>query len=92
MNSQIISKLNSIEDQLRGNSKPLSLPEAADYLNISKSYLYKLTHKNKIPHYKPNGKKIYFLEKELNEWLTQNRVKGEAEIEKEALKYFTKKN
>ena len=88
MNNQILSKLTFIEDQLRTNSRPLSLPEAADYLTISKSYLYKLTHKNKIPHYKPNGKKIYFLEKELNEWLTQNRVKGDSEIDREALNYI----
>lgn len=86
MNSQIISKLNSIESQLKQNSEPISLPAAAQYLNISKSYLYKLTYTNRIAHYKPNGKKIYFLKSELYQWLTRNRVKDHAEIEREALK------
>ena len=30
------------------------------FLNLSKSYLYKLTSGNLIPHYKPQGKMLYF--------------------------------
>jgi len=33
----------------------LTSEEAAKYMGISKSYLYKLTMRQQIPHYKPMG-------------------------------------
>ena len=57
MQQEILNKLTTIENLLKGQTeKPLTLNEAAQYLDISKSYLYKLTCSNKIPHYKPNGR------------------------------------
>ena len=38
----------------------LTSDEAAEYMGISKSYLYKLTMRKQIPHYKPMGKMCYF--------------------------------
>jgi excisionase family DNA binding protein len=88
----ILEKLSQIQNQLSENTdKPLPLQEASKYLNISKSYLYKLTCKQQIPHYKPNGKKIYFKRTELEEWLLKRRVKPVDEIEQEAIDYVTKK-
>lgn len=52
----------------------LTSDEAAAYMGISKSYLYKLTMKKLIPHYKPMGKMCYFNRKELESWLQSNRV------------------
>ena len=52
----------------------LTSDEAAAYMGIPKSYLYKLTMKRLIPHYKPMGKKCYFNRKELERWLQSNRV------------------
>jgi len=52
-----------------------SSEEAALYLNISQSSLYKLTSKLQIPHYKPRGKMVYFDKKELIKWMKQNHVK-----------------
>lgn len=51
----------------------LTSDEAARYMGISKSYLYKLTMSGKIPHYKPMGKMCYFNRAELEQWLQQNR-------------------
>ena len=45
----------------------LSFDEASRFLNLSKSYLYKLTSGNLIPHYKPQGKMLYFEKAELEE-------------------------
>ena len=56
------------------NKEFLSFKETAAFLDLSESYLYRLTHLNKIPFYRPLGKKIYFKIKELNEWLSQNKV------------------
>ena len=38
----------------------LTTAEASAYLGISESYIYKLTSLKQIPHYKPNGKLVYF--------------------------------
>jgi excisionase family DNA binding protein len=65
--------------------------EACTFLDYSKSYLYKLTHTRMIPHFKPNGKKIYFKRTDLEAWLLRNRVKTADEIEQEAIDYTMKK-
>ncbi|QOJ27950.1 MAG: helix-turn-helix domain-containing protein [Ignavibacteriales bacterium] len=61
----------------------LGAEEAAEFLNISKSHLYKLTFKNRIPYYKPGGKLIYFKREELSEWVKRGRVKTLEELEAE---------
>ena len=43
----------------------LTSDEAAVYMGVSKSYLYKLTMRKQIPHYKPMGKMCYFNRAEL---------------------------
>lgn len=67
----------------------LSLVEAAQYLGVSKSNMYKLTHTRAIPFYK-FGKRVIFYTKELDEWIKQNaiRVKTRDEIEREASEYI----
>ena len=40
----------------------------------TESYIYKLTSLKQIPHYKPNGKLVYFNRKELCEWAMRNQV------------------
>ncbi len=47
----------------------MSVKEAAYYLSMSISALYKLTASGAIPHYKPNGKKIFFDKEELDAWI-----------------------
>ncbi len=69
----------------------LTSDEAARYLGISKSYLYKLTMQQKIPHYKPLGKMCYFNRGELEQWLQSNRVSTEVEINQQAQQHCTKK-
>ena len=84
----ILEKLIIIENLLKGQTeKPLTFDEAARYLDVSKSHLYKLTSANKIPHYKPQGKRLYFAKSELAEWLLQNPVKTIGAIEQEADDY-----
>jgi excisionase family DNA binding protein len=57
----------------------LTFDEACDYTGISRSYLYKLTAKGKIPHSKPNGKLLFFEKTQLVEWLLQNKVSSPRE-------------
>jgi len=69
----------------------LTTEEAAKYLGISKSYLYKLTMQQKIPYYKPLGKMCYFNRVELEQWLQNNRISTDDEINQKADQYCMKK-
>lgn len=74
----------------------IPLNEAAEFLKISKSCLYKKTSQKQIPYYKPLGcKRIYFRKAELEEWLLSNKVKTVAELENNTENYLlqnSKKN
>ena len=93
----IIEKLNSIEALLKSMSRVengnvtvteiLNVDEAAKYLSVTKSHIYKQTSQNEIPHYK-RGKKIYFKRSELYEWLTNNRITTKEEIDRMATEYI----
>ncbi|MAT39808.1 MAG: hypothetical protein CL946_09415 [Ectothiorhodospiraceae bacterium] len=93
MENQLNSRLNAIEEKLEDLSASqrdvLTFQQAAKYLDFSPSFLYKLTSQGRIPHSKPNGKRIYFDRRELDRWLLQNPVKTQDEIEADALS-FTK--
>lgn len=69
----------------------LTSDEAAKYMGISKSYLYKLTMRQQIPHYKPMGKMCYFNRAELEKWLQSNRVSTDSEIAQQANAYCMRK-
>jgi excisionase family DNA binding protein len=91
MKTEILQKLDEIKELFKAQRiKPFTFNEAAEYLDISKSYLYKLTSQGKIPHYKPYGKKIYFDKVTLDQWVFSKPVKGTADIEAEAIKYLSK--
>lgn len=78
------------QDSTFAQKEVLTSDEAARYMGISKSYLYKLTMKQAIPHYKPMGKMCYFNRAELVEWLQQNRVATTTEIDDRANRYLMK--
>lgn len=69
----------------------LTSDEAARYMGVSKSYLYKLTMRQQIPHYKPMGKMCYFNRAELEQWLQQNRCATATEISDRAAAYVARK-
>lgn len=60
------------------------IKSAAMYLGISTSHLYKLTSSGAIKHYKPGGKKIYFFQKDLDDYIRSGEVKTNDELETEA--------
>ena len=67
----------------------LTLEEAALFMGISKSSLYKMTHKHELPFYRPNGKLIYFEKAELVKWMRQNRSMTEEEIKETAIQQMS---
>jgi len=89
--TKIEDQLNRIEKILtEQKDQPMSFAEACKYLNVSKSYLYKSTHKNLIPYYKPGGKKIFFSKKDLNEWIFKYRIKSDSELDQIVTEKYSK--
>ena len=85
----VIQKLNNIEKMLSDKfDEVLNFEQACQFLNVSRSYLYKLTSTRSVPHFKPRGKQVYFSKAELTEWLKQNPVKTSSEIDQEASDYL----
>ena len=86
----ILQKISTLEELFkRKDDKPLTFKEACAYLGYAPSYLYKLTYRNVIPHYKPTGKMIFFSKNEIDEWIFKSSPhlsplpKGEEEFEKD---------
>ena len=86
---KLYRKLRKIEKLLiKVDQTPLPINKAARYTGLSKSHLYKLTHLNTIPFYKPEGKRIYFLKFDLDKYLLRNRISTKEEIENKASNYL----
>jgi len=88
MEKSIEMRVAELEKQVFQTKNVLSFEEASRFLSLSKSYLYKLTSGNLIPHYKPQGKMLYFERAELEAWLRRNPVKTQTQIEAEAQQYL----
>ena len=92
---EILKRLEKIESLLESQTlvrkDVLNINEASEYLELSPSHLYKLTSTDAIPHYKPNGKKIYFKRSEIDEWLLRNRNTTQEEVDARATDYLIQK-
>ena len=66
---EIFKITDELEQTIFHTKNIFSFDEASKFLNLSKSYLYKLTSGNLIPHYKPQGKMLYFEKEELEAWV-----------------------
>ena len=86
------SRVQTLENLCYSAKEVLNLEEAASFLGIAKSTLYKMTHENRIPFYKPAGKLIYFEKSVLLEWIRSNRIMSESELQEEARKKLLELN
>lgn len=83
-------ELKQVADLITANTifctkEVLTSDEAARYLGVSKSCLYKWTMTRQIPHFKsPTGKMCFFNRKEIEGWMQSNRVQTDDEIEAQA--------
>lgn len=70
---------------MENNNKTfIGIDEAAAYLGVKKTSLYNKCYRKQIPHYKPNGGKIYFRTDELDRWIAAGRVATDSEIKTKA--------
>ena len=92
MEEKILEELNTIKCYtLLAAKNVLTLNDVALITGLSKSHLYKLTCSRQIPHYKQNGKQMYFDKAEIEAWMKQNRVNTQAEAEQTAINYVVGK-
>ena len=68
----------------------LTLDDVSLLTGLSKSHLYKLTCNRQIPHYKPNGKQLYFDRAEIEAWMKQGKVNTIDESEQMAAVYLAR--
>lgn len=96
--NRLFEKLDSIEKLLneKGGSiavepeRLLTLNQAADFLSLKPPTLYGLVHNQRIPVCK-QGKRLYFSQKELIDWIKAGRKKTTAQISLEAEAYLKTK-
>lgn len=79
---QILSeRLERIEVALtQKNDEVLNANQAASYLDISLSHLYRLTSERRLQYYKPGGGRIYFRKSELDAYILARPVSTREEI------------
>lgn len=86
---EIMEKLDRIERySLLAAKNVLCLNDVALITGLSKSWLYKATSSHQIPHYKPNGKQVYFDRVEIEEWMKQNQIATTQETDQKATNYM----
>ncbi len=91
----LLKRLDEIERLIKSQSiaqkKVFTFSEACDYCGYTASHMYKLTGADTIPHYKPNGKMIFFLRSELDAWLLRNRNVTLEEVREMEASYLNQK-
>ena len=71
---ELQKRMDAVEDILDNTKEVLSVEEAARFMDIARSSLYKMTSDRSIPFYRPNGKMIYFEKADILEWIRKSRV------------------
>jgi excisionase family DNA binding protein len=80
----ILTKIDDLSAKLDVSiDKPLTLEEAADYMGITPSGLYKLNLKRAIPYSKP-GQRIYYRRSDLDAYMMSKRISSAEQIDTQA--------
>ena len=83
-------RVETLEDMLEAGKEALTVEEAAKFMGMARSSLYKMTSDQTIPFYRPNGKMIFFEKSDILSWIRKNRVSSREEIEEEARLHMQK--
>ena len=68
---------------------PVSIKRISEVTNLATQTIYGLVSARKIPHFK-QGKRLYFFEDDVIEWIKSGKRKTEDEIRTEAINYKKK--
>ena len=87
----IADRLDRLEQLLQGAADaPMTIGDVASRLQVSKSFVYKLVSGGDLPHYKPNGKRVFFLRRDIDAWVQRNRISSNEELERAASRQTTR--
>ena len=78
-----------IEKKMYMLKEYLTVQEAADYIGLSSSLIYKMTSKHYFPVYKPNGKTVFLRRDDINRWISRNKILSQEELEEYAITQMT---
>jgi hypothetical protein len=78
-----------LDELIEQTREVFTFDQARRFLNISASQLYKLTCKRKIASYKPGGKLLYFLRRDLLNWITSRPKFTAKQLQAAALNHLT---
>ena len=87
--AELQERVDKLESICFASKEVLNLEEAAAFLGVKKSTLYKMTHLSQVPYYKPAGKLIFFEKSALLDWVRNVKVKSEDEIREEAAMHLS---
>ena len=82
---------NQNQKQLPQKRVPIGIEETCQIIGKAKPTIYALVRKRLLPCYK-NGKKLYFFEDELLQWISSGKKKTLMEIESEAEADYRKRS
>ena len=83
-------RVEALEDMLDAGKEVLTVEEAAKFMGMARSSLYKMTSDQAIPFYRPNGKMIFFEKTDILSWIRKNRVSSREEIDEQARLHMQK--
>jgi hypothetical protein len=81
---------NQSQNSIPTKRVPIGIEDASRIIGKAKPTVYSLVRKRLLPCYK-NGKKLYFFEDELLEWISKGKKKTLQEIESEAEAEYNKR-
>ncbi|MDR2382306.1 MAG: helix-turn-helix domain-containing protein [Prevotellaceae bacterium] len=87
--AQIKELVESNQNPIPTKRVPIGIDEACQIIGKAKPTIYALVRKRLLPCYK-NGKKLYFFEDELLEWISKGKKKTLLEIESEVESNYKK--
>jgi len=82
-NTSILKK----EDNIKFDDKVLSIDEVSKLLGLAKATIYSKTSRKELPFIK-RGKKLYFIEKEIIEYLKGGKILSNDEVDEISKKYI----
>lgn len=92
MEDKILQALAEVQrNTLLAAKQVLTIDDVALLTGLSKSRLYRMTCYKEIPHYKPNGKMLYFDRAEVEAWMKRGRVGTMEEAERVAVSKLARK-
>ena len=67
----MLRRISSLEAGMKSGKSILTSAELAEYLNVSRSHVYKMVRNGRIPHYR-TFRKLFFERDRIDEWVRNN--------------------